>query len=315
MGSTFTLKIPLIDSPILSPTESTVGGSTYPSRRNSVTMTSDSMFKAESASDNENSSLLTQKLSHENVILILNRSDSNTSLEDDVGDLKTFHSSKPFLSPCYKEQLNVENNMIELSTSLFSLQTPLVSSNLDIASHTTDFPPSGSQTTVFNPSGSQTAGYNPNGLPSTGYDIPSSSVPSSPAKSYMTSRIFKILVVDDSKLNRRMLIKSLKANSHLCDEAEDGVEAVEKVRKTFIDGGLYDAILMDFMMPIMDGPTATKLIRDMGYTGVIIGVTGNALPSDVSHFTISGANCVLLKPVDMDALEGSLFSLLGSTLI
>ena len=295
MGSTFTLKIPLIDSPILSPTESTVGGSTYPSRRNSVTMTSDSIFKAESASDNENSSLLTQKLSHENVILILNRSDSNTSLEDDVGDLKTFHSSKPFLSPCCKGKLNVENNMIELSTSLFSLQTPLVSSNLDIASHTTDFPPSG--------------------LPSTGYDIPSSSVPSSPAKSYMTSRIFKILVVDDSKLNRRMLIKSLKANSHLCDEAEDGVEAVEKVRKTFIDGGLYDAILMDFMMPIMDGPTATKLIRDMGYTGVIIGVTGNALPSDVSHFTISGANCVLLKPVDMDALEGSLFSLLGSTLI
>ena len=296
-GSTFTLRIPLIDSPIISPAESTVADSTYPSRRNSEIMTSENLFKTEN--DNENSSLLLQKVSHENAILILNKSDSNSSF-DDVADSVNFHSSKPFSSPCNKGHLNVENDMIELSNSLYSIQPPMAPSHLDIIPHTTE---------------SHDTGSHPTGSQPTGPNIISSSVLSSPAKDYMTSRIFKILVVDDSKLNRRMLIKCLKANSHICDEAEDGVEAVEKVRKTLIDGGLYDAILMDFMMPIMDGPTATQLIRELGYIGIIIGVTGNALPSDINHFTVSGANCVLLKPVDMDALEGSLFCLLGSTLI
>ena len=70
------------------------------------------------------------------------------------------------------------------------------------------------------------------------------------------NRTYKILVVDDSKLNRRMLLRSLKANNHRCEEAEDGLEAVNKVRQMGIDNvERYDAILMDFMMPKMDGPT------------------------------------------------------------
>lgn len=172
-------------------------------------------------------------------------------------------------------------------------------------------------------------------------------VPSRRASGYATPVTrYSILVVDDSKLNRKMSVKGLlKCGSHVCEEAEDGVEAVDMVRKKMlsgpgvlgmlsessglgvsgglsVSGGLgvpgglggeciYHAILMDFMMPNMDGPTATKQIRDMGYTGVIIGVTGNALPSDVLQFLTSGADRVLLKPMDMDMLQSTLLSYLN----
>ena len=56
-------------------------------------------------------------------------------------------------------------------------------------------------------------------------------------------------------------------------------------------------------MPNMDGPTATKEIRNLGFTGHIIGVTGNALDSDVTYFIDAGATKVLTKPVNVDDLQ------------
>jgi signal transduction histidine kinase len=94
------------------------------------------------------------------------------------------------------------------------------------------------------------------------------------------SHSFNILVVDDSRLNRKMLLKCLRADGHTCFEAEDGLEAIEMVKEridhaTGGHGKLFDAVLMDFIMPNMDGPTATKEIRALGYTSPIFGVTGN----------------------------------------
>ena len=91
---------------------------------------------------------------------------------------------------------------------------------------------------------------------------------------------FDVLVVDDSRLNRKMLMKFLQKGGHRCTEAEDGLEAIEVVKERidFSNGGRgkpYDAILMDFIMPNMDGPTAVKEIRSMGYVAPIFGLTGN----------------------------------------
>ena len=43
-------------------------------------------------------------------------------------------------------------------------------------------------------------------------------------------------------------------------------------------------------MPVMDGPSASKAIRVIGYKGIIMGVTGNALPADIDTFLSHGAN-------------------------
>ncbi len=49
----------------------------------------------------------------------------------------------------------------------------------------------------------------------------------------------------------------------------------------------------------MDGPSATKAIRALGYAGKIYGLTGNALQSDIDVFVNAGADLVLTKPLDM----------------
>ena len=119
--------------------------------------------------------------------------------------------------------------------------------------------------------------------------------------------VYDVLVVDDSGLNRKLLCKLLCASGHTCEEAADGRYAVEKVKARMARGpGLtssYDVILMDFVMPNMDGPTATETIRGLGYSGPIFGVTGNALESDVNYFMACGADAVLSKPFDFQLFK------------
>ena len=120
-------------------------------------------------------------------------------------------------------------------------------------------------------------------------------------------RPYDVLVVDDSGLNRKLLCRLLRASKHICDEANDGLAALEKV-KIRMTGELganleYDVILIDFVMPVMDGPTATKAIRALGYEGLILGVTGNTLDSDINYFVKCGADAVLAKPFDFAAFR------------
>lgn len=96
-----------------------------------------------------------------------------------------------------------------------------------------------------------------------------------------------------------MLSKLLKNEECICDEAKDGLDAIEKVKLAMAEGIHYDGIFMDASMPNMTGSDATKAIRALGYGGKIYGVTGNSLPEDVDEFLEKGADEVKIKPLRM----------------
>jgi signal transduction histidine kinase/CheY-like chemotaxis protein len=115
----------------------------------------------------------------------------------------------------------------------------------------------------------------------------------------------RVLVVDDVKTNRKLLCRLLRNGGHVCDEADNGQEAIDMVAAATRNKNPYDSVLMDYEMPIMNGPEAAKEIRAVGSDVYIVGITGNVLPDDISHFTRCGANAVLPKPLriaDLDCL-------------
>ena len=114
----------------------------------------------------------------------------------------------------------------------------------------------------------------------------------------------RVLVVDDATSNRKMVSRSLRDTYGEVDEAVDGVDAVSKVRLSMETQRPYDLILMDFFMPNMDGPTAVKIIKEeLGFRGTVVGLTGNALPSEINTFLSHGAERVLIKPVNISVLR------------
>ena len=116
---------------------------------------------------------------------------------------------------------------------------------------------------------------------------------------------YRLLIVDDSGLSRKMLCKAMRAAGHECEEAADGLIALNKVKEKLESSSvgsstMYDAILMDRNMPVMDGPSAAKAMRDLGVTIPIFGVTGDGEDKDIVYFKSQGATAVFVKPMDMN---------------
>ncbi|MCO7224163.1 response regulator [Pleionea sp. CnH1-48] len=110
----------------------------------------------------------------------------------------------------------------------------------------------------------------------------------------------KVLLVDDDLRNSFALSKELKEQGLIVDIAENGRTAVEKV-EAMKD---FDIVLMDIMMPVMDGYEATMNIRQkLKFEELpIIALTANALPDDRQRCIDSGASDYLSKPVNIKQL-------------
>jgi CheY-like chemotaxis protein len=104
-----------------------------------------------------------------------------------------------------------------------------------------------------------------------------------------------VLVVDDGVENRE-LIKLLLADAGLSvEEAENGQQAVEKA-----EVGDYSVILMDVKMPVMDGFTAVKILREKGLEIPIIALTANAMSGYEDECLAAGYSGYLSKPISID---------------
>ena len=113
-----------------------------------------------------------------------------------------------------------------------------------------------------------------------------------------------ILLVEDNELNSEIAVEILNEYGFMVDTAENGVEAVQKVRNS--TPGNYDLVLMDVQMPIMNGYEATKQIRaldDPALAGItILAMTANAFDEDRKKALKCGMDGFLSKPIVIEEL-------------
>jgi signal transduction histidine kinase/CheY-like chemotaxis protein len=139
-----------------------------------------------------------------------------------------------------------------------------------------------------------------------------------------------VLVVDDSPLNRKMLIRTLKQHrigksfesindglkllhhigvgtrsqvSESNNESNNNAEIADGQENIIPPGTLkkkYDVILLDNHMIDMNGSEAIKILRDAGYDGLVVGLTGSAMDEDLNTFCAAGVDYALPKPFIID---------------
>ena len=104
-----------------------------------------------------------------------------------------------------------------------------------------------------------------------------------------------VLVVDDSTVCQNMIRKLLEKSKFRTDGANNGLQAIAKVRD---NPGKFDAILMDIRMPLMNGIVATQTLReDYNYEGPIIALSASTDVQIIYNIIAAGANEAATKPL------------------
>jgi CheY-like chemotaxis protein len=123
----------------------------------------------------------------------------------------------------------------------------------------------------------------------------------------------RLLLVEDNMINMEISNMILSQAGFIVDIAENGKIAVEKISAS--EAGYYSVVLMDVQMPVMDGYTATRMIRELDnkeLAGIpIIAMTANAFKEDEDAALKAGMQAHITKPIDVDILLQTLKSILS----
>ncbi|HEY2662156.1 MAG TPA: ATP-binding protein [Caulobacteraceae bacterium] len=129
-------------------------------------------------------------------------------------------------------------------------------------------------------------------------------MPTAPSAAKL-ERPMRLLLVEDVEVNRELVCALLAPFDVEVVPAANGVEAIERMRD-----GVYDLVLMDVQMPVMDGLTATRRIRAMASPDArdvpIIAMTANVLPDQIERCIEAGMNDHIGKPISPASLLGAL---------
>ncbi|MCI9527138.1 MAG: response regulator [Lachnospiraceae bacterium] len=136
-------------------------------------------------------------------------------------------------------------------------------------------------------------------------EVPEADIPQEEKIEPFTVEGYKVLVVDDNLINRRVARTFLLSYGFEIDEAESGKEAI-----ALVDHVCYDIIFMDHMMPKMDGLETVQIIRnecgENGKRPLIIALTANAMGGVREIFLQNGFEDFIAKPLDRKMLHATL---------
>ena len=107
----------------------------------------------------------------------------------------------------------------------------------------------------------------------------------------------KLLLVEDEKALSKALVAILKHNNYSVDAVYNGLDALD-----YLDTGLYDGAIIDIMMPVMDGLTLLKTMRQKGINIPVIMLTAKSEVEDKVLGLDLGADDYLTKPFDTKEL-------------
>lgn len=123
-------------------------------------------------------------------------------------------------------------------------------------------------------------------------------------ENYSDLKGLRALVVEDNELNTEVVKFFLENNGIIVDCVGDGVQALESFEKSSL--GYYAMILMDILMPRMNGLEATRRIRTLQRKDAslipIIAMSANAFSDDIMRGKLAGMNDYLAKPLDEEML-------------